>query len=342
MSTWISIIIALIVLGIFVVLHELGHYCAGRLFGFGIVEFSVGMGPAIIKKEKNGILYALRAFPLGGMCRFYGEDEDTGDGKAFSSHKLWQRMIVIAAGPVMNILTAIILATIMLMTYGEYMPSINSFSFENSPAQAAGLEPGDMIVGINGHKLSYYNEISELIINADSEGMQVEVLRGGEELSFTVKDFYNQDEGRNLIGIIMEPARLKYGFFGAVAGSFNYIWQMIKDLISFFGMLFKGQVQSGDVAGPVGIVSIIGQAVRTGFETVLRLGVLISANLGLMNLLPLPALDGGRFIFLIIEAVRGKPVPPEKEGIIHLVGFALLIILVLRRTRSDVRRLIGG
>ena len=251
-------------------------------------------------------------------------------------------MIVIAAGPVMNILTAIILATIMLMTYGEYMPSINSFSFENSPAQAAGLEPGDMIVGINGHKLSYYNEISELIINADSESMQVEVLRGGEELSFTVKDFYNQDEGRNLIGIIMEPARLKYGFFGAVAGSFNYIWQMIKDLISFFGMLFKGQVQSGDVAGPVGIVSIIGQAVRTGFETVLRLGVLISANLGLMNLLPLPALDGGRFIFLIIEAVRGKPVPPEKEGIIHLVGFALLIILVLLLTISDVRRLIGG
>ena len=342
MSTWISIIIALIVLGIFVVLHELGHYCAGRLFGFGIVEFSVGMGPAIIKKEKNGILYALRAFPLGGMCRFYGEDEDTGDGKAFSSHKLWQRKIVIAAGPVMNILTAIILATIMLMTYGEYMPSINSFSFENSPAQAAGLEPGDMIVGINGHKLSYYNEISELIMNADSESMQVEVLRGGEELSFTVKDFYNQDEGRNLIGIIMEPARLKYGFFGAVAGSFNYIWQMIKDLISFFGMLFKGQVQSGDVAGPVGIVSIIGQAVRTGFETVLRLGVLISANLGLMNLLPLPALDGGRFIFLIIEAVRGKPVPPEKEGIIHLVGFALLIILVLLLTISDVRRLIGG
>ena len=161
-------------------------------------------------------------------------------------------------------------------------------------------------------------------------------------IEIEIKDFYSEQEGRNIIGIVMEPARLRQNFFGAVAGSFNYVWQMIKDLISFFGMLLHGQVSSGDVAGPVGIVSMIGQAVRTGFETVLRLGVLISANLGLMNLLPLPALDGGRLVFLIIEAVRGKPVPPEKEGIVHFVGLVLLLCLVIFLTISDVRTFIIG
>lgn len=343
MSTVISVLAALIVLSIFVVLHELGHYCAGRIFGFGIVEFSVGMGPAIIKKEKNGITYAMRALPIGGMCQFYGEDQaDTGDGKAFSCHPIWQRMIVIAAGPVMNILTTIILATVMLMTYGEYMPAVNSFSFENSPAEVAGMQSGDIIVAVDGHELSYYNEVSSLIRAADSKNMTLEVIRGGEHIEIEIKDFYSEQEGRNIIGIVMEPARLKQNFFGAVAGSFNYVWQMIKDLISFFDMLFHGQVSSGDVAGPVGIVSMIGQAVRTGFETVLRLGVLISANLGLMNLLPLPALDGGRLVFLIIEAVRGKPVPPEKEGIVHFVGLVLLLCLVIFLTISDVRTFIIG
>lgn len=235
MSTVISVLAALIVLSIFVVLHELGHYCAGRIFGFGIVEFSVGMGPAIIKKEKNGITYALRALPIGGMCQFYGEDQaDTGDGKAFSCHPIWQRMIVIAAGPVMNILTTIILATVMLMTYGEYMPAVNSFSFENSPAEVAGMQSGDIIVAVDGHELSYYNEVSSLIRAADSKSMTLEVIRGGEHIEIEIKDFYSEQEGRNIIGIVMEPARLKQNFFGAVAGSFNYVWQMIKDLISFF------------------------------------------------------------------------------------------------------------
>lgn len=249
---------------------------------------------------------------------------------------------MIAAGPVMNILTTIILATVMLMTYGEYMPAVNSFSFENSPAEVAGMQSGDIIVAVDGHELSYYNEVSSLIRAADSKSMTLEVIRGGEHIEIEIKDFYSEQEDRNIIGIVMEPARLKQNFFGAVAGSFNYVWQMIKDLISFFGMLLHGQVSSGDVAGPVGIVSMIGQAVRTGFETVLRLGVLISANLGLMNLLPLPALDGGRLVFLIIEAVRGKPVPPEKEGIVHFVGLVLLLCLVIFLTISDVRTFIIG
>lgn len=340
MATFLSILAALLVLGIFVVLHELGHFCAGRKLGFDILEFSVGMGPAIIKKEKNGILYALRALPLGGMCRFYGEDEETGDGKAFGSHPVWKRAVVIAAGPIMNIVTTLILATVMLMTYGEYMPSINSFSFENSPAQAAGMEPGDIITAVDGKKLSYYNEITQFIIDADGDNMQITAIRGGERLTFNITGAYDQAEGRNIIGILMEPMRLKYGFFDAIGGSFNYVWQMIKELFMFFSRLFQGDIKSGDVAGPVGIVTMIGQAVRTGFETVLRIGVLLSANLGLMNLLPLPALDGGRLVFIAIEAIRGKPIPPEKEGIIHFIGLALLLMLVVVISVSDIRGLI--
>jgi regulator of sigma E protease len=342
LSTVISILAGLLILSLFVMLHELGHYGAGRLLGFDIVEFSIGMGPAILKKKRNGILYALRAFPVGGMCRFYGEDEETGDGKAFGSHPVWKRMIVLVAGAAMNILTALILAVVMLMAYGNFMPSVHSFTEENAPAKLAGMVEGDRIVAVNGHKLSYYADLTTYIGKTNGESMTITVERNGETLELTVKDFYNETEGKNLIGIMMEPVRMKQGFFGAIGGSFRYIGQMVKDMVGFFGMLFQGQAGISDMGGPVAIVTIFGQAVRTGFEAVLQLGVIISANLGLFNLLPLPALDGGRFVFLVVELIRGKPVSPEKEGLVHFVGIILLLILVVVISISDVSKLFGG
>lgn len=342
--TFLTILAALLVLSVFVVVHELGHFVAGRLLGFTVLEFAVGMGPAILKKEKNGITYSLRAFPIGGMCRFYGEDEEAKDGRSFASHPVWKRIIVVAAGPVMNILTAILFAVVSLMSYGVYVdvPTVQELSSETAPAAVAGIEPGDVLYAINGDVIESYEETSELILGASGAEMTITVQRDGELVDLIVRDFYNEAEGRNLIGITYGYGRERYGLFQAVGASFRYVWDIFVEMARFIGSIFTQGVQAGDVVGPVGTVTIIGQAVRTGFETVLYLAVLISVNLAFMNLLPLPALDGGRLVFLIIEAIRRKPVPPEKEGMVHFAGLVLLMLLMVCLTVSDVRGLVNG
>lgn len=344
MTTFLSILAALLVLSVFVVVHELGHFVAGRLLGFTVLEFAVGMGPAILKKEKNGITYSLRAFPIGGMCRFYGEDEEAKDGRSFASHPVWKRIIVVAAGPVMNILTAILFAVVSLMSYGVYVdvPTVQELSSETAPAAVAGIEPGDVLYAINGDVIESYEETSELILGASGAEMTITVQRDGELVDLIVRDFYNEAEGRNLIGITYGYGRERYGLFKAIGSSFRYVWDIFVEMARFIGSIFTQGVQAGDVVGPVGTVTIIGQAVRTGFETVLYLAVLISVNLAFMNLLPLPALDGGRLVFLVIEAIRRKPVPPEKEGMVHFAGLVLLMLLMVYLTVSDVRGLVNG
>lgn len=344
MTTFLSILAALLVLSVFVVVHELGHFVAGRLLGFTVLEFAVGMGPAILKKEKNGITYSLRAFPIGGMCRFYGEDEEAKDGRSFASHPVWKRIIVVAAGPVMNILTAILFAVVSLMSYGVYVdvPTVQELSSETAPAAVAGIEPGDVLYAINGDVIESYEETSELILGASGAEMTITVQRDGKLVDLIVRDFYNEAEGRNLIGITYGYGRERYGLFKAIGSSFRYVWDIFVEMARFIGSIFTQGVQAGDVVGPVGTVTIIGQAVRTGFETVLYLAVLISVNLAFMNLLPLPALDGGRLVFLVIEAIRRKPVPPEKEGMVHFAGLVLLMLLMVYLTVSDVRGLVNG
>ncbi len=350
MSTVLSFIVALVILSIFVTLHELGHYVAGRKLGFGIVEFAVGMGPAIFKKKKNGILYSLRAIPMGGMCRFYGEDEATEDARAFGAQKPWKRAVVLVSGALMNLVTAVVLATVILTAIGvivDYIPSVGGFSYENSPAEKAGLLSGDVFVAVDGKALAERGQIDSLISligEAESEGCVVTVLRNGESMDFTVRDMYNETEGRNMIGIQIGaiPVYERLGFFEALGNSFRYIWELIKGMVSFFGMLFRGEVKQGDVVGPVGILVLISDAVKEGVARVLEIAVLISANLGIFNLLPLPALDGGRLVFVGIEAIRRKPVPPEREGIVHLVGIILLIGLIVFLTIGDFSTIFGG
>lgn len=339
MNGIVSVIGALLVLTVLVFFHELGHFAVGRRLGFGIDEFAIGMGPVVFSKEKNGIRYALRALPIGGMCMFHGEDAPAGDSKSFNAQPVWKRMLVVAAGPVMNILLAIVIAAIILMTYGDYMPGIIDFTEENSPAYEGGLREGDIILDIGGYDISFYEDCTPAIEQANSEETRVTVLRNGEETVLTVKDFFDEEAGVNRFGIYISPVRMKYGFFDSVGHSVKYVYYLMEEMIKFLGSMFTQGVQSGDVAGPVGTISIIGQAVRAGFEVVLRLGVLISVNLGIMNLLPIPALDGGRLIIMVVEAVRGKPIAPETEAKIHFTGFVLLMGLMLLLTVMDIQNL---
>lgn len=337
--TLLSIVGALLVLTVLVFVHELGHFYAGKKLGFRIDEFAIGMGPVVCSKEKNGTRFAIRALPIGGLCAFHGEDEGVSDPECFNAQPVWKRMIVVLAGPFMNILLAVVLAVIILMTYGEYMPMINDFTAENTPAEAAGIQVGDIITEIDGKSITYYAECTDYIQQADHAGIEVTVRRGGSDVTLTARDIYDPESGSNRLGIYISPERLRYGLLEAATNSVRYTCYIVKEMFKVLGGLFTGSVTSDDVAGPVGTISIIGQAVRAGFEVVLRLGVLISINLGIMNILPIPALDGGRFLFMVIEAVRGKPIPPEKEGMIHMAGLVLLFSLMILLTVMDVRKL---
>lgn len=337
--TLLSIIGALLVLTVLVFVHEFGHFYAGKRLGFRIDEFAIGMGPVVCSRVKNGTRFAIRALPIGGLCAFHGEDEGVSDPECFNAQPVWKRMIVVLAGPFMNILLAVVLAVIILMTYGEYMPMINDFTAESTPAEAAGIQAGDVITEIDGKRITYYSECTDYIQQADPESIEITVRRGGEDVTLTARDIYDPESGSNRLGIYISPERMRYGFFEAVGNSVRYTSYIVKEMFRVLGGLFTGGVTSDDVAGPVGTISIIGQAVRAGFEVVLRLGVLISINLGIMNILPIPALDGGRFLFMVIEAIRGKPIPPEKEGMIHMAGLMLLFSLMILLTVMDVRKL---
>ena len=341
MSGIFSIIGALFVLTVLIFFHELGHFYVGKKLGFRIDEFAIGMGPVVASKEKNGTRYALRALPIGGMCMFHGEDQEGNDPDSFASQPVWKRMLVVAAGPFMNIVLAVLLAIVILMAYGEYMPGIVEISGTDTPAAQAGLQAGDIILAVDDTEITYYTDCIPAIDSADGAGADITVRRGDENITLRVNDIFDPETGENRLGIIISPVRLKYGLFGAIGNSLRYVWDMVVEMVKVIGSLFTTGIQSGDVAGPVGTISLIGQAVRAGFEVVLRMGVLLSINLGIMNVLPIPALDGGRLLIMTIELIRGKALPPEKEGMIHLAGFVLLFGLMIMLTFMDVRNLFG-
>ncbi len=300
------------------------------------------MGPKILKKEHNGILYSLRALPIGGACSFYGEDEEIEDSRSFAAHKPWQRILVVLAGPLMNILFAFICAILALSIFGDVVPQVVDYSFADSPAQIAGLQPGDTLYAINGETIAFYSEAATMIQAAEGNEMDVTVERDGERIVLHVTDFYNEEAGHNVLGISYMGVQKNYSFFGAIEASASFVRAVLKEMFSFLGSIFTRGIQRGEVAGPVGTINYMGMAVRAGWETVLRIAVLISINLGIINLLPLPALDGGRLVFLIVEWIRRKPVPPKREGMVHFVGIILLFGLMIFLTYNDIVTLVTG
>ena len=402
MTTVLAILLSLLVLGILITIHELGHYTAGRVLGFGIREFAIGMGPKIFKKEKNGILYTIRLLPIGGMCSFYGEDEEVQDQKSFNAFPVWKRAIVIAAGPVMNFVLAIVLAFIMLLSFGGSrtveleMPAIAGFE-ENAPAEAAGLQLNDFICAVNGTRVATADEMIRAIRSAEQGSVTLTVLRpdentsflingdavetdaeieeyvrskkadafvlsvqNAEELEITIDGIYDEAAGYNRIGasISVYYANVPVGYTvgEAFTGTFEYLGTLFREMFKFLGSLFTGGASINDMAGIVGIVDVVNDGVETIITSdasggaitlniiqyIMALAVMLSANLGLVNLFPFPALDGGRLVFLAIEAVFRKRVPINVEAIINFVGLILLLVLIGVVTVNDVMRVFGG
>ena len=342
--TFVRIIEALLLLSVLVMIHELGHYTAGRLLGFTILEYAIGMGPKIVGFKKKGIEYNLRALPLGGMCRFYGEDDGVKDERCFNAQKAWKRFLVILAGPLMNFVLAFVLAVILLLGWGVadesqiYIQGVN----DSSPAQVAGLQAGDRFLTVDGKTLASYEDLTGAVAAADAAHMEVVVLRDGREETLVLSDLYNPETGANFMGVTLAYGVKKVGVGYAIREGAATCWEMAGLVFKSLGMLFTREATLKDMAGPVGIIQLLGQAADSGWYMVLNLCTLLSVNLGVFNLFPIPGLDGGRILFILIEWVRGKPVPPEKEGLVHVIGFALLMILVVVITFNDVLRLIRG
>lgn len=332
-----------------IALHELGHYFAGRKLGFTILEYSIGMGPRLLHKTVNGIDYSLRALPLGGSCRFYGEDQEVKDERCFSAQPKWRRAVVLVSGALMNILTALVVAFILLLCYGEYDAStilVESVN-DGSPAQAAGMQAGDQITSFDGVRIDSYDALDEQLAAGTAADATVTVDRGGESLTLALHGMSAENEAnKRLMGIQINYGHIEYGFFGALGRSFGYCGEVVVLVYKSLWMLLTGQAGINDLAGPTRIVKYISDGVSTAIrgnaEFLLYLIVLISANLGVVNLLPLPALDGGRLVFVGIEAIRGKPVKAETEAIVHFVGFILLMILIVAVTIGDVSSCANG
>jgi len=337
-------------LGFIVTVHEFGHYIAARLCGIGVLEFSVGFGPKLLGFRRKEIDYSLRLIPLGGYCRLLGEDDgDPDDPRSMNKQPVWKRFLTFAAGPAMNFVLAFIFCIILLSNYlvAEYLPRI-SYIYENTPAQSCGFETGDVIRSMNGTEISYDQSGVELaqaiILEAEGEAIDFIVERGGQNHALSVApQAVETDSGTTAYQIGISFGARTFSFGEAVGGSVSYMVEITGSMLQSLKDLVFGRVGTDGMMGPVGIISFVSDLVyNEQMFAVVQLIFILSLNIGIMNLLPLPALDGGRLIFLLVEAVRRKPIPPEKEGTVHAMGMLLLLALIVFITYKDILRLFAG
>lgn len=322
--------------------HELGHFLVAKANKVYVYEFAIGMGPRIWGFKKAETEYNIRLLPIGGMVRMMGEDEEKmDDERSFARKSVLQRMSVIFAGPLMNFITAIVLFVIVFMMIGVASNSnVVGQPLPGQAAEAAGVLAGDKILEINGHEVEDWNSMVG-IIQAQDPGapLAITVDRDGELIDMTIDPYYDKESGRWLMGI--QPSVEKLGFFESSWLGIKQSYLFTKMLLVALYQMLTGQI-APDVAGPVGVVNIVGQAASMGIQNVLILAGYLSINLGVINLLPLPALDGSRIVFLAVEGIRRKPFDRQKEGMVHFIGLMLLFGLMIVITYHDILRAINN
>ncbi|MDD6991840.1 MAG: RIP metalloprotease RseP [Oscillospiraceae bacterium] len=344
MSTVISIISAVLIFCVIVIVHEFGHFIVARKCGIDVQEFAIGMGPVIFKKQGKNTLFTIRLLPLGGFCSM-GEDEDSEDENSFRKKPVGRRIAVIAAGAVMNLILGFIIALIIFLVSGKLTTTIIAEVTPGSGCEAAGMVQGDRIVKVNGLHIFTANDIIYQLRNDEDGVLDFVVERNGEKISLDGVKFgltIDEETGERVLNYDFKVYLKDISaaeLLPAAANKFMYYSRLIlmslRDLIS-------GKYGLNNLQGPVGIVTVISEsAQKSGFDIgyLLDIAMLISVNVGIFNLLPLPALDGGRLVFLIVEAIRRKPIKAETEGMVHFAGFALLMLLMIIVTFNDVKNI---
>lgn len=347
-----TIALAILFFGVIIIIHEFGHFICAKLFKVRVNEFSIGMGPAIFKKQKGETQYSLRALPIGGYVSMEGEDEESEDERAFNKKKVWQRIIIVVAGATMNLILGLVIMAITLSASTDLIGTntIKEFYPTAVSNQQGGLKEGDKFLKIDGHAVWSERDLSFLMSRSDNGVFNFTVERDGEKVELNNVAFKTEDveyNGKTVTMITYDFVIVgeKPTFKNVFVNSFTQSASIVRTVwLSLFDVV-TGRYGMSELAGPVGTVDIIADVAQSAaeehnFEQLLFIMALITINIGVANLLPLPALDGGRLLFLIIEGIRRKPVNRKYEGYIHAAGLALLLLLMVFVTYNDIVRII--
>lgn len=375
-----TVIIFIAVLSLLVFVHEWGHYFSARRLGIKAEEFGFGFPPRLIgwyrnsagkwrkikgnkpveelPEEPAGTIYSINALPIGGFVRIKGENGDNRENDSFAAKAAWKRAIVLCAGVLMNVILAAFLFSLgylvgLPQSVSGDMPHAKIIqprvaileTLAGSAAEEAGLQAGDIILSVGDRVPETEAALQEIVAETpEDEALSLQIKRGTEELEFEIAPRYNEEVGRNSLGVaISATGTVRYPFFWAFyygfRDTFATLWAIILAFAAMIAAIFQGQGVSGQLAGPVGIAQIAGEAARLGIGHLISLTILLSLNLAVLNILPFPALDGGRLLFLVIEKIKGSPVRRETEAMIHNIGFLLLMLLVVFVTYKDIVKL---
>lgn len=350
------IIIAILLFGFLIAIHEFGHFATAKLLGVRVNEFAIGMGPVLLSRQKGETLYSLRAFPVGGFCAMEGEDEDSEDPSAFSSQKIWKKAIILVAGAFMNFLAGLALILILFSGAQYFSTPVISGFMDGFPLEGEnGLMAGDRIVSINGERIYLYNDVTLFLSRSNGETVDLVIQRDGERIE--LDDFPLQPREYTVDGQQVYMYGLYFASEEATLGAkLRNTWYNAIDFVRLvrlsLGDLISGSAGIQDLTGPVGIVDMVTQvgsqseSLAIAVENILYLGALIAVNLAVVNLLPLPALDGGRIFFLLINGIWGllthRRIDPKYEGYVHFAGLMALMLLMVVVAYNDIVRIFGG
>lgn len=377
-----TIIVSILVFAVMIAIHEFGHFSAAKLFGIRVNQFAIGMGPVIWKKQGKETLYSLRAIPMGGFCQMEGEDAASDDERSFGKAAWWKRFIVVIAGATLNIVLGFVIFLILQAPVSEVNTTVIDSIDQTTNLSGSAFAPGDEIVKLDNTTIHIYEDLRFFLDRVTDKPVEVTARRGGETITQTITPVkqdivytYTQDtvdvrilhngtevdhqthsapdtaEYQDYVGksgtqtsyiLGFVPKAQPMTFTTAISRAFYLTIYNIKIVYISLYELIRGNVPATQVSGPVGIISVIGQASQMDWTVLFNLVGLLTVNLGIMNLLPIPALDGCKLLIILIEAITRRRLPPEKEGIITLIGFALLIMVLIWATYNDVVRLFTG
>ena len=346
LNTWNNIWPYLVTIALFLVLiiiHEFGHFIAAKLLGVKVNEFAVGFGPKLFSKQGKETKYSVNLIPLGGYCAMEGEDEDSGDNRAFCNKKPWRRFIIIAMGAIFNLILGLVIVAITLAPQEAFNSTVVAEFKENAVSSESGLMVNDKITEVEGRKIFSTYDLSYAFTNVKDGKIDITVIRDGRRVELDDVTFNSSEEDgisylevdfyvygiKKTVGSYIEQT------FATAASYCAVVWRSLIDIIS-------GKYGISAVSGPVGVTAAIGSAAKVSLANLLPIMAIITINLGLFNLLPIPALDGGRLLFILIEMIFRTPVPQKYEAAVHAAGFAVLIAFMLFITAKDIWSLITG
>ena len=352
MNIFLNIIIGIVALLAFllvILVHEFGHFIAAKKCGVKVNEFAIGMGPKIFKIKKNDTLYSIRLFPIGGFCDVEGENKPSDNNHSYASKPVWQRMIIIVAGAVMNMVLAFIFMSIILVQQNQFVSTKVSKFSENSVINQYGIEIGDEIISINNYRTKTSRDISFAISISKNFLANIEVKRDNKKIILKNVNFTTELNEKR------EPQIIRDFYFAPINKNFySFFVQLFRETSSIVRITYKslflmitGKVNLTDIVGPIGVLSVIGNVASAGLEinlisainNIIFIMIVITVSLGITNLLPIPALDGGKFTILLFELITKKRMNPDLESKIHTIGFILLMLVMILVTFSDIFKL---